>query len=122
MDDRLRRIPRVLQHGDSGRVRRWYTCPSADLYVFEQGDTLDAFEFCYGKPRHEHSLRWSAEHGFSHSGIDDGEGTPFQSKTPIASTGSAYDLTALALLFERLAVSIEPRTYRTVLRIMHLRR
>ena len=54
MADRLREIRRVYQHPDSKLRRRWFSCRSADLYVWEDatGD-IAALELCFGKPRDE---------------------------------------------------------------------
>ncbi len=117
MTERLREIPRVRQHqGDPGR-RRWFTCASADLFVWEEraGAALARFEFCYHKPRAERVLAWDRARGLRHAAIDDGEHLPFDTATPIAVPAGCFDATLVALEFERLASSLEPRLYRFVL-------
>ena len=116
-DERLREIVAARQHaGDPGR-RRWFTCASADLYVWEDGPdrTLMRFEFCYHKARAERVLAWDRTQGLHHAAIDDGERLPFDTSTPIAVPDGLFDAALIALEFERLAASLEPRVFRFVL-------
>lgn len=122
MPDRLREIRHARQHPDSTLRRRWFTSPRADLYVWEDDDGIAALELCYGKPHDEHALGWSRQAGFRHARIDDGEGSAFEHRTPIAVAGGHYDRDAIALVLEELGAHIDPRTYRRVLGILHLGR
>ena len=117
MAEQLREIPRVRQHpGDPGR-RRWFACDSADLFVWEERarETPARFEFCYHKPRAERVLAWDRARGLRHAAIDDGERLPFDTATPIVVPDGCLDATLVALEFERLASTLEPRLYRFVL-------
>ncbi len=117
MGERLREIPRVRQHPEDPGRRRWFTCASADLFVWEEraATALARFEFCYHKPHAERVLAWDRSQGLHHAAIDDGEHLPFDTATPIAVPDGSFDATLVALEFERLASSLEPRLYRFVL-------
>lgn len=120
--ERLREIRRARQEAGGAKHRRWYTCASADLYVWESESALEsvleAFEFCYAKPRAERSLTWSADQGFRHFRIDDGEPSPLVNSTPVAVASEAVDWAAVALTLERFGANIEPRLYRQILKII----
>jgi hypothetical protein len=118
----LREISRVRQHTDSALHRRWFTCAQADLYVFDADGDLRAFELCYGKPHNEKSLFWSVERGFRHGRIDSGENTPFETSSPISTAEGGEDREQIALELERLGAAVDPPTYRTLLRVLHLGR
>ena len=120
--DRLREIPRVRQDGPAEVRRRWFNAETADLYLWESADGLRGFEFCYGKPNHEHALIWSATEGLRHARIDDGEAHAFEHCSPIAVADGAYDADTVALELERLGANLEPPTFRAVLRLIHLGR
>ena len=126
--ERLREIRRARQEAGGAKHRRWYTCASADLYVWESASesasesalesALEAFEFCYAKPRAERSLTWSADQGFRHFRIDDGEPSPLVNSTPVAVASEAVDWAAVALTLERFGANIEPRLYRQILKMI----
>ena len=122
--ERLREIRRARQEAGGAKRRRWYTCASADLYVWESASesasvsALKAFEFCYAKPRAERSLTWSADQGFRHFRIDDGEPSPLVNSTPVAVASETVDWAAVALTLERFGANIEPRLYRQILKII----
>ena len=116
--DGLREVPRVRQRGGEGR-RRWFTCPSTDLFVWEQGGHVVRVELCYGKPHDEHTLSWDAEWGVAHMRIDDGEAHPSKNRTPIAVPDGLFDASAVALEFERVGAGVDPRVYRQVLGLLH---
>lgn len=113
-NERLREIESARQPpGDP--PRRWFSCTSADLYLwYEDGDCV-AFEFCYGKPRAERSLRWHRDTGCRHARIDDGESSPLANRTPIALAEEDYDAGSIALELERVASGMDPRIIRLVL-------
>ncbi len=100
--------------------RRWFTCPEADLYTWQDADgRIHGFELCYGKPHGERSLRWGSGAGFRQTGIDDGEARPWKKASPIAVADGIADLAAVALEFERLGAGIDPGVYRFVLTRLH---
>ncbi len=114
----LREIPKVKQ-ADTDLTRRWFSCGTMDLYVWQSksGETR-AFEICYDKAHDEHAFRWSREAGVTHHRIDDGETTPFEAKTPIAVPDGAFNPNEIALKFEAVGASLEPALYRLVLRML----
>ena len=118
--ERLREIRQARQEAGGAKRRRWYTCASADLYVWESASesALEAFEFCYAKPRAERSLTWSADQGFRHFRIDDGEPSPLVNSTPVAVASEAVDWNGVALTLERVGANVEPRIYRHFLKMI----
>ncbi|HEX6829296.1 MAG TPA: hypothetical protein VF104_09985, partial [Burkholderiales bacterium] len=95
----MREVRKVLQRPGEPRLR-WFNCGEADLFVWTDHRGVCAFEFCYGKSRSEHALRWSAGSGFSHFGIDAGEDKPTRKRSPIAVANGTYDLAAIARQFQ----------------------
>jgi hypothetical protein len=56
-------------------ARRWFSSDKMDLIVwFDQQANPVGFQFCYDKGGAEKALTWRPETGFSHMGVDDGEG------------------------------------------------
>ena len=103
---------------DGDRTRCWYSCPTADLYVWVGELEIEAFEFTYGKDRNEHSLRWRAEGVIDHTRIDAGESSPFRNRTPIAIPDGRFDAETVAMEFERVGADVDPHVYRLVLSIV----
>ena len=116
--DKLREVPRVRQRPGEGR-RRWFACPSADLFVWEHDRRIVRVELCYGKPHDEHTLSWDDQWGLAHMRIDDGEAHPSKNRTPIAVPDGIFDPSTVALEFERLGAVVDPRVYRVVLGLLH---
>lgn len=118
MSQTLREIASVKQ--TSALRRRWWNSDDMDLYVWQDAQgKVCSFELCYGKPRDERSLRWHAEHGFSHARIDDGEAHAFDHRTPIAVPDGQYALDLIAARFEAAGAGIEPAVYRQLLRELY---
>ncbi len=79
----LREIESVRQDG-GGRRRRWFQDDYFDLFLWIAADgSVRAFHLCYEHTRDERVLAWSADGGFSHRGVDDGEDSPAKNMTPI---------------------------------------
>ncbi len=115
---RLREIRAVRQEADSPR-RRWFTCASADLYLWQDENGLASFEFCWDKPIGERLLRWQRGGATLHTRVDDGEDDARANRTPLLDGGLAYDAEAAALAFERVGADIEPAVYRLLLGVLH---
>ena len=115
---RLREIAAVRQEAGGPR-RRWFSCPSADLYVWQDDEGIAAFEFCWDKPRAERVLRWDREEGALHARIDDGESHALESRSPVFAADGVYDAAAAALAFEAVAAGLEAGLYRFVLARLH---
>ncbi len=55
--------------------RRWFGSDTMDLIIwFDAVESPVGFQFCYDKGDAEKALTWRLESGFSHMGVDDGEG------------------------------------------------
>lgn len=79
----LREIRHTRQHPGEFR-RRWFFSHEQDLIVwYSEAGAIVSFQLCYAKYRDERAIWWKAGHGFSHSRVDDGEGSPFSSSTPV---------------------------------------
>ena len=89
---------RVRQRAGEPR-RRWFHTGSLDLIVwYDESDAIIGFQFCYDKPRSEHALTWSADSGYSHMAIDDGEMSG-RAKTPILVPNGCVDRDRIRDLF-----------------------
>ena len=115
---RLREIRETRQDPGAPR-RRWFTCASADLFVWQDEQGVAAFEFCWSKPAAEQVLRWSRGEGTRHARIDDGESRALQNRSPVFAADGDYDAEAAALAFEAVAAGLESRLYRLVLERLH---
>ncbi|MCP5152118.1 MAG: hypothetical protein H6982_15285 [Chromatiales bacterium] len=111
---RLREIAHVRQDSATSH-RRWFTCATADLFVWADATGIQAFELCYGKPRAERALRWTADTGLASYRIDAGERGPLRNDTPIASPDDGVCPTVAALAFEAVGAELDPALYRFVL-------
>jgi hypothetical protein len=82
--------------------RRWFSSDTMDLIVW-YGDASQptAFQFCYDKGGAEKALTWRRESGFSHTGVDDGEGKSRLSykETPILVANGKFDGERVERLF-----------------------
>lgn len=99
----LREIPNPRQVPGEP-LRRWFHSPDMDLVVWLGGadtnNTPCAFQLCYDKPLGEKALHWSAERGFMHMGVDDGEGHPGKHKaTPLLVPHGTFDGSTLRQRF-----------------------
>ena len=55
--------------------RRWFADDFFDLIVWLEPDgSLNGFQLCYDREFQPRALTWTKAKGYSHSGIDDGEG------------------------------------------------
>jgi len=68
----LREIHDVLQD-DPSSVRRWFHDNYFDLYTWQKGEELVAFELCYGIHAYERALAWRQGRGFFHDGEPSGD-------------------------------------------------
>ena len=104
--ERLREIERVRQQPGHPH-RRWFTCPSCDLFVWTDDDGVCRFEFCYDKSKDEHSFTWDRASGIQHNEIDDGEANPLRNDTPIAVPDGTFEGDVLADRFEAVAGEVD---------------
>ncbi|OGT34169.1 MAG: hypothetical protein A2W28_02550 [Gammaproteobacteria bacterium RBG_16_51_14] len=90
-------------------TRRWFSDPALDLFVwYGDADDIIKFQLCYGKGANEHALTWSRSSGYSHHGVDDGEGGIYEMKcTPILVPDGAVDIENVCGLFSGLGRKID---------------
>ena len=66
-----------IQQAADERRRRWFSSTDMDLIVwYDAGDSITGFELYYDKNIREHVFMWSADRGFTHLAVDDGEQKP----------------------------------------------
>jgi len=97
-------------------LRRWFSDPQLDLFVWydEHGDIL-RFQLCYDKGAGERALTWCRDNGFSHHGVDDGEGGIYEMKgTPILVADGVPDSVRIAGLFREHGRKLEHDLYEFV--------
>jgi len=103
----LREITAVRQDEPS-LVRRWFQDEYFDLFVWlTQEGKVSAFQLGYDRARQERVLSWSEARGFSHTRVDAGEDTPFQSMTPLLVPGGSCPIRTLLRELERRSASLE---------------
>lgn len=115
---RLREIRGVRQDTDAP-LRRWFTCATADLYLWQDEQGIAAFEFCWGKPSDERLLRWSRDGTTLHARVDDGEDDPASNRSPVLDGAVTYDAEAASLAFELVGADVETCVYRLLLGALH---
>lgn len=87
--------------------RRWFFSHEQDLLVwFGANGELVAFQLSYGKYRNEHAIRWKAEKGFAHYGVDDGESGALTSDAPILVADGAFPAARVLRRFRELAAEM----------------
>ena len=89
--------------------RRWFRSERFDLIVWmTENGKVWGFQLCYGRGRQERALTWTAERGYSHDRIDDGEGNPTKNQTPTLIPDGAFPVRKVLEGFAREAVVIDP--------------
>lgn len=103
----LREIKAVRQD-DPTQTRRWFQDDYFDLFVWvTRAGQVSAFQLGYDRSRRERALSWSTTRGFSHSRVDAGEDTPFQSRTPLLVPGGSCPVRTLLRELERRGGALE---------------
>ena len=104
----LAEIPHTRQIPDEPS-RRWFWSNVLDLIVWvnEAGSPI-GFQLAYDKVANERALTWTADRGFSHMAVDDGEANVgFRHKaTPILVADGYFDATRVLKEFRALSVSM----------------
>ena len=74
--------------------RRWFSSAQFDLIVRCAGESgFLGFELCYDKPFRERAIVYSAEEGFRHMAVDDGEQRPGKFKSsPVLVADGVFDV------------------------------
>ena len=79
----LREIANVQQR-EPGLTRRWFRDDYFDIFVWQTpAGEFASLQLCYDLPSHERVLVWRKESGYAHHGIDSGENSPFNNRSPI---------------------------------------
>lgn len=93
-----------IQQTADERRRRWFSSTDMDLIVwYDTGDSIAGFELYYDKNIREHVFIWSADNGFAHLAVDDGEQKPVLShkEAPILIPDGHVDPNRISTLFEK---------------------
>jgi len=90
--------------------RRWFDDEYFDLIVwFEPGSEIWGFQLCYDRERKPRALTWTRQHGYKHTGIDDGEHAVGASKSaPVLVADGAFDAPSVSARFEAAAGDVPP--------------
>lgn len=110
-------IKAVRQVPGEGR-RRWFTDSQFDLIVWYQGDGISGFQLCYGKPRNEHALTWRRPDRYSHTRVDDGEGSWGAKRTPVLVQDGLFQPDAIARQFKAASTDMDPGVSELVCRCL----
>jgi len=87
--------------------RRWFFSHEQDLFVwFADDGTPVAFQLSYGKYRNEHAIRWKAGRGFTHHGVDDGEGGAVKRDAPLLMADGVFDAPRVLKRFRELSAEM----------------
>jgi hypothetical protein len=89
--------------------RRWFVDDYFDVVVWlsPAGEAV-ALELCYGKPRDERAITWSAGQGYRHFRVDAGEDTPLSNRSPILLPAGAFPRDDLVARFRERAAQLDP--------------
>lgn len=82
--------------------RRVFTDAFFDLYVwFTDTHEISGFQLCYDKDKFERAFTWTADYGYTHLKVDDGEGpnAAFKMK-PVLMLDGVFDGKAIAEKFK----------------------
>lgn len=104
----LREIANVQQR-EPGLVRRWFRDDYFDIFVWQspQGAFV-SLQLCYDLPSRERVLVWREGRGFGHHGIDSGEATPFDNRSPIMVADGVLPVDEVMAEFGQRSADLEP--------------
>ena len=96
-------------------VKRWFTDEYYDLFVWhDDREQISSFQLTYDKGHEERAVTWTRKGGFQHTGVDAGEDSPVESRTPILVADGAFDSPAEAERFRRESAEMDPQVSRFV--------
>ena len=111
----LHEITDVTQY-ESGTHRRWFHDEYFDLYTWEIFDgQLQGFQLCYAKLGKERALRWSADVGYHHEGVDAPEDKPGRSMSALFVADGVFDPDHVGGKFENAALELPAKIRNFVL-------
>jgi hypothetical protein len=95
--------------------KRWFTDEYYDLFVwYDDQDQISSFQLTYDKGHEERALTWSRRGGFRHTGVDTGEDSPIESRSPVLVTDGIFDAAVEAERFKEESEEIDPHVARFV--------
>jgi hypothetical protein len=93
-------IPHVKQY-EPGLTRRWFQNAYFDLFTWHDSQgAFHGFQLCYAKNGDQRALRYSADIGLRHEGVNQPEEKPGRAMTAIFVADGAPDTTLLARFTE----------------------
>ena len=104
----LREVKKVLQT-TPGLTKSWFTDEVFDLFVWQDdGGSILTLQLSYDKKHKERNLSWSADRGYGHHGVDDGEDKLGRIKaSPIFVADGLFDVGAVARLFDERSADLD---------------
>lgn len=92
---------RGVRQDNASRERHWFQDDYFDLFVWtDAAGKVLVFQLCYDRLHDERVLAWSAEHGFIHRRVDDGEEMPAKNMTPIMVADGWFDAEDIGAEFD----------------------
>ncbi len=87
----LTEVPHLTQR-EPGKHRRWFHDEFFDLYVWQDFDgNMLGFQLCYDKSDAQRALRWNADLGYRHEGVDSPEDKPGRAMSAIFVADGVFD-------------------------------
>jgi len=95
---------------DGEPFRRWFTDEYFDLIVWQTPEnTILGFQLCYDKGPGEKALTWQQTGGYTHKGVDDGEGRErYHKMTPILIPDGSFERDPILQRFFDASYTIDP--------------
>ena len=91
------------------RKKRWFSNSNMDLFIwFDDDDEIVSYQLTYDKPNAEKALTWSAEHGFSHTGVDDGTRPGKHPGSPLLVANGAFEAAKILALLKENSGELHP--------------
>jgi hypothetical protein len=104
----LREIANVQQR-EPGLLRRWFRDDYFDIFVWQSPHgAFVSLQLCYDLPSRERVLVWREGHGYAHHGIDSGEATPFDNRSPIMVADGVLPVDVVMAEFDQRGAALEP--------------
>jgi len=94
---------------DGESHRRWFGDDDWDLIVWQSASgEVVGFQICYDRTSEEHALTWRQDCGFTHQRVDDGQGSPHYSQTPVLMPDGEVDIQRLTHIFIDKSGALDP--------------
>ena len=111
----LHEMKDVSQHPGEPR-RRWFCDAVFDLIVwYTPEQSITGFQLCYLRGEDRKALTWFKGKGFTHQGVDDGEGRTLRAKmAPVLVPDGTFEKDRVLGSFERESKEIDPQVAKAV--------